>query len=371
MDISFKLQKAQTLMQQSALDALIVYSNGTSHILRPAYYHFMSGIHPLGPNNAVIISKEGKAVLLVEPKWDSARASEKSCIPDVKGSMDFIGDLVRTLRELNVRGVIGIAGINEMPEPVYSAISEIATVKSADDLIEEMAKGKDDTRIRNVRKAARIADAGFKALFANTRPGIREYELAAEAGYAMRAAGADDIFMFISTEPHNYALHGPTIKRLASGDIVIVEMAPFCDGQCVQICRSIMLGEASKILLDKYQLLVHAFEESLKQLKPGLPASLMSRAMNKIISDAGYAEYCRPPHMRARGHGFGTGSIAPGALIDNDTSVLLEPYQVLVPHPNQYFPEIGYLACGETVMINETGIERLFETENRLYIKGL
>jgi Xaa-Pro dipeptidase len=369
MGINPKLQKAQLLMQQRGLDALIIYSNGTCHILRPAYFHFFSGLKPLGPNNAVIISGD-KVTLLVEPKWDYARSSKKSWIPDIKGSQDFAVDLAGILKEMKVGGTIGIAGINEMPEPVYSLISGLAKVKPSDDIIEEIAKGKDDDKIKNVRKAARIADAGFKALLENTRPGTGEYELAAEAGYAMRGAGADDIFMLISTEPHNYALHGPTVKKLAIGDIVIVEMAPFCDGQCVQICRSIVLGEASPVLVDKYQLLIQAFEESLKQVKPGLPASLMSRAMNKIISDAGYGEFCRPPHMRARGHGFGTGSIAPGALIDDETTILLEPYQVLVPHPNQYFPETGYLACGETVMINETGIERLFETETKLYVKG-
>jgi len=370
MGINPRLRKALSLMQQKELDALVIYSNGTCHILRPAYFHFFSGFKPMGANNAVVVSMDGRATLIVEPRWDLARASEKSWITDVKGSNDFNADLAGLLRKLNIHGSIGIAGINEMPEPVYASIAEIAAVKSADDIIEQIAKGKDETKIKNVRKAARIADAGFKALLENTRPGIREYELAAEAGYAMRAAGAEDILMFISTEKHNYALHGPTGKRLAGGDIVIVEMAPFCDGQCVQICRSVVLGEASPVLIEKYQLLMTAFEESLKQIKPGLPAGLMSRAMNKIISDAGYGEYCRPPHMRARGHGFGAGSIAPGALIDDDTDVLLEPYQVLVPHPNQYFPETGYLACGETVMINETGLERLFETETRLYVKG-
>ena len=32
--------------------------------------------------------------------------------------------------------------------------------------------------------------------------------------------------------------------------------------------------------------------------------------MNRVISAAGYAEFCYPPYMRARGHGFGVGSIA-------------------------------------------------------------
>ncbi len=56
----------------------------------------------------------------------------------------------------------------------------------------------------------------------------------------------------------------------------------------------------------------------------------------------------RPPYMRSRGHGFAVGSIAPGGEIDDKMKVNLEKYQVIAVHPNQYIPETGYLACGET-----------------------
>jgi Xaa-Pro dipeptidase len=88
-----------------------------------------------------------------------------------------------------------------------------------------------------------------------------------------------------------------------------------------------------------------------------------------MISEAGYGEYCVPPYMRARGHGFGVGSIAPGGLIDVETTVNFEKGQIVVVHPNQYIPEVGYLACGESVIITETGIERLQKTETKLYVR--
>jgi len=87
-----------------------------------------------------------------------------------------------------------------------------------------------------------------------------------------------------------------------------------------------------------------------------------------VISDAGYGEYCYPPHMRARGHGFGAGSIAPGGVIDDDTTALLEKNQVVVIHPNQYLPETGYLACGETYLITEDSYDKLSKTETKLYV---
>ena len=72
--------------------------------------------------------------------------------------------------------------------------------------------------------------------------------------------------------------------------------------------------------------------------------------------------------MRTRGHGFGVGSVAPGALIDADTHGLLLDDQVVVVHPNQYLPETGYLACGETFVVAPNGAERLAKTETKLWV---
>jgi len=104
-------------------------------------------------------------------------------------------------------------------------------------------------------------------------------------------------------------------------------------------------------------------------VRPGNPASSMAIAMNKVISAAGYAKYCAPPYMRARGHGMGLGSVSPGGVIDDETTAPFEKGQVVVVHPNQYLPETGYLACGETVLITDTGYERLQESLTQLYVK--
>ena len=93
------------------------------------------------------------------------------------------------------------------------------------------------------------------------------------------------------------------------------------------------------------------------------------RLLNRVISEAGYAKYCYPPYMRARGHGFGVGSIAPGGAIDEETKLPLERNQVVVVHPNQYLPETGYLACGETFLVTDSGAEGLSKTETKLHVK--
>ncbi len=185
----------------------------------------------------------------------------------------------------------------------------------------------------------------------------------------MRAAGADDNFTLMSAGKHNYAMHQATDKRLEPGDILLGEITPVCEGQFIQLCRTIVLGKPSPVLIAKYNILLRALDASFATIKAGNPCSMIAKAMNKVIGDAGYAEYCQPPYMRTRGHGMGVGSNYPGGNIDEDNHNLLEVNHALVPHPNQYIPETGYLACGETVLVTPTGVERLARTETKLYVK--
>jgi Xaa-Pro aminopeptidase len=269
-----------------------------------------------------------------------------------------------------MKGTVGIVGAGEMTYPIYEGTRQAVAVELVDDIIEEIAKEKTEKELDLIRKTAKIAETGFKAFLEHARIGIKEYELLAETEFAMRSAGADDIFNLMGSGNHNYAMHAPTDRRLALGDAVIGEITPACEGQFIQLCRTVFLGKPSSVLVEKYSILVHALDESLKQVRSGNPAALISKAMNGVIGEAGYGKYCYPPYMRARGHGFGVGSIAPGAVIDDETKVSLGRHQVVIVHPNQYFPETGYLACGETVLVTDTGMERLSTTETKLYGTG-
>ncbi len=364
------LNRAVEYLNRKGFNGLIVYSDGISSILRPSYLHYFSGFKPMGPRNAAVLSRSGKVALLVEPFWHAPRACQKTWIRDVRGSSYFLRDLLKTLQEFNIKGPVGVAGIRQMKGDVYFGLKRKVEMKPADEVIEEMAREKTEKELAIVRKAARIADAGSKAFLDWARVGIREYELVAEMEYAMRTAGADDIFLLLSSGKHNNEMHEPTDRRLEKGDIVIGEITPGCNGQFIQLCRTVVLEEASPLLTEKYELLIRALNESLKEIRAGAPASSITIAMNRVISDAGYAKFCGPPYMRSRGHGFGVGSIAPGGEIDDKMQVSLEKHQVIAVHPNQYIPETGYLACGETILVTDTGMERLSETETKLYVSG-
>jgi Xaa-Pro dipeptidase len=364
-----KLEKVLELIGQKGLDGLVIYSSGTCSILGPSYLHYFAEARPLGRRNGAVVTRHGKVTLLVEPAWDAGRMAAKSWVEDVQGTSSFPDELARVLDEQGLTGTVGLVGGREMAEEVYEKVAEKVTLQPADGIIESLAREKTPREMEHVYRASRIADIGFEAFLRETRPGMKETEIVAEMEYAMRAEGADDIFILISSGLHNYEMHEPTDRRLRNGDIIIGEITPVCEGQFIQLCRTVALGVPAPVVFEKYRMLLHALDESLSVIRPGVESSVMSKAMNRVISEAGYGRYCYPPYMRARGHGFGVGSIAPGGVIDDETKTPFERLQVVVVHPNQYIPETGYLACGETVLVSSNGIERLAATETKLYVK--
>jgi Xaa-Pro aminopeptidase len=96
----------------------------------------------------------------------------------------------------------------------------------------------------------------------------------------------------------------------------------------------------------------------IERIRPGVTVAHVAAGVDEVLTAAGYEKYNRPPYMNRRGHGMGTGSIAPGDIgVDNPT--ILEEDMIFVVHPNQYLPETGYLLCGEPVRVTATGYESL------------
>jgi Xaa-Pro dipeptidase len=146
----------------------------------------------------------------------------------------------------------------------------------------------------------------------------------------------------------------PGRRIIQEGDLILAEITPSCGWQFSQICRTVSVGKPSAVLLEKFSILDQALQVGLKAALPGKTVASAANAINQVLIDAGYKEYCGPPYMRVRGHGLGNLSDIPGD-IDSDNTTVLEENMFFVMHPNQYLPETGYLMCGEPVRIAKEG----------------
>jgi Xaa-Pro dipeptidase len=348
-----RLDAVRAEMERRGLDLLLVFGSGRHHFIGANLCWWLSGTRQVGRDAAVVLPRSGEPVLLTSPSWDAARSRRRGWIEEVMAVDDVAAALADVVRG---HGRVGIAGRATASPAVAAALD--GAFADADDAVLAVASVHDELSVASIERAVQIADAGYRHMREVARPGMREFELAAESDAHMRALGADDNFLLISASQHNRAVHAPTDRELSLGDVILGEISPSVDGQFAQICRSAVIGEADERQLACYGVLQEAFEAGLACAGPGVPVAEVTRAVDAVVAGHGYGRYTKPPYMRTRGHAMGLGVLIP-ADITEASDVVLAPGMAFVLHPNQYFPEVGYLLCGDQVVITEDGARAL------------
>jgi len=367
-----RIVAAQSWLEQEKLDGLIAFNDGQNSFLDSNAVYVFSGVRPIG-RSAAVIGRDGSSTLVIEPAWDGDRARALTFCDKTIACDDLIDGLKQALAQhgLAARPLATVA-LAKQSRALDRAVRALLAQepRAADTLASHLARIRNAEEMAAVKKAVWIAERGYERLMAAARPGMREYELAADIYTFMKDLGAEDNFLLMSASQHNLAVRAAGRRILQEGDIILGEITPCYQGQFVQICRTTVLGKAPPLLHDKYALLQAAMRRGMEAAVPGATMAEVTEAMNDVFRAAGYGDYCRPPYMRVRGHGLGVTSDRPGDLVD-DSQVKLEEGMVFVMHPNQYIPETGYLMCGETVSISHNGAISLSDVDAGLDVLSL
>ena len=359
MDHAQRIAAICEAMKREGLDLVIGLHDGAHFIETPNPVMVLAGFKPLGPS-AVVMDQAGEADLIVTPAWDAERAMAMRGGPRVTAASDLIAAIEAVIDRRRARKAkIGLAGI--LPASFIIGVDLVTRLPNsvgADAVVYEAAAVKTDVEIANAREATRIAELAYERLLASAEPGMSEDELAVALRIYTKSLGAEDNFLLLCAGPHNRAVAPSNGRRLQKGDILLAEITPSVGGQLAQICRTVVLGPAPAVLVEKYDLIVRAMDSGIAAAVPGAPMSTVCRAINVVLEAQGYGEFCHPPHIRRRGHGLGFACNDPGDVaLDNERPLV--PGMVFMIHPNQYLPETGYLLCGEPVLLTERGAEPL------------
>ena len=372
MDLSDRRAAVMRRMKQEGIELLIAVSSGFRAFDVPDPVMFLSGFQSLG-ESALTLDSDGWWNLVVGPGWDrralpgtgvhiGSRSSASCAVDDVAKVIAELSD-TPSPRRFATAGRGGVA-------PKLAASLDALAGKNAtafDASLYAACGRKTDAEIANARKATWIAERGFERMIEVARPGMRECDLAVELNLTMKQLGADDNFMMLSAAPHARGIMPSSTRPLQKGDIILAEFTPGVGGQFVQICRTAAIGPPSAELADKYALVVAAMWSGIETVRPGARVSEVCAGVDRVLEQQGFAEYCRPPHIRRRGHGFGLGSTWPGDIA-RDNDIVLAEDEVFVVHPNQYLPGPGYILCGEPVRVTADGVEVMTETPAALAV---
>jgi Xaa-Pro dipeptidase len=355
-----RLAAAAKHVADHALDGLIAASNGLNNFLESNAVYVLSGVRPIG-ESAVMLDRDGRSTLIVTPAWDGERAAALSSTDATIATNDLAATLtsIAGKHRLNIARTISV-GLSFLGQGLVDRIAAGlgGLPKAENELVRDLARVRTPEELKAAEHAAWIAERGYERLLEFARPGLREYELAAELYCFTKKLGAEDNFLLMSASQHNLAVRAAGERILDVGDIILSEITPCFRGQFAQICRTTALGEPRPEVREKYAILQDAMRAGLAAGRAGSTVADLTRAINAEIQKAGYGDYCRPPYMRVRGHGLGITSDRPGDIVETNERVL-ESGMVFVMHPNQYLPESGYLMCGEPVVVTDHGCRAL------------
>jgi Xaa-Pro aminopeptidase len=241
-----------------------------------------------------------------------------------------------------------------------------------DGMLEIARSVKDAYEIGLFRTAGAMLSDVARRVLGFARGGVTEEALGLEIDVAIRQAGFQKpAFDTIVASGPNAALpHArPTSRTLGEGDLVVLDFGGVYDSYCVDLTRTVVVGQASARHREVYQAVLDAHDRAIDASGPGRSRFAIDAAARNWLAAAGMGA--------AFGHGTGHGlgldvheepRIARlGPNVDTSREAVT-PGMVFTIEPGAYFPGWGGVRIEDDVLITETGVERLTDAPTELTI---
>lgn len=226
-----------------------------------------------------------------------------------------------------------------------------AKLKIQGKLVWELRKVKDEKELELMRKAGELTTQGMKVAHETIRPGVKEYEVAAEIEYSMRKCGcwgtAFDTIVASgvrSAFPHG----GCTDREIRKGDLVVVDIGATYHFYRSDMTRTFTAGIPSEKQKKIYEIVRLAQEKAYQTIKPKAKAKEVDAAARKVITDAGYGEY----FVHGLGHGVGLEVHEPPVLGPESKDKLVVG-NVVTNEPGIYLADFGGFRIEDTVLVQK------------------
>src|SRR5438477_9946333 len=348
-------------MADESIDILVVAGNPW----RSDYLRFAADITPVEGDAFAFIDRDGPTRVIVEHPAEAARLRLEQEELDVRWSLSAIEETETAIRELGKRR-IALAPRAAVPYRLARG-PLLASIAPATALLDRLMLRKSPSEIEALRRAAVLADEGYAGFLKAARVGRPEYALVAEVEAFFRSRGCPENFQILGSGGREVrGMHPPTERRLAPGDLVTTELTPCVDGYYAQICRTLVVGEASAQQRAAHALWRESMEAGIAVVRDGVTAADIARAENDVFRRHGLGDYTSSDYTRVRGHGLGLFVDTKPHILE-DVTTRIDAGMTLIVHPNTYHPVVGYMVFGDSVVVTRDGCEVVTATPRELF----
>jgi len=351
-------KKLSSILQSLGLDALVLNAGPSLTYLTGLHFHLSERpvvcIFTPGGNPVIILPEleqeklKGLAYPLVGFTYGEDPAGWSSVFKRAVRAADITGKRTgiepRQLRLLEYRLMV----------EAHSA----ETFVPAEDCVASLRMFKDEGEVACMRKAASIAEQALTATLPYIKIGRTEKEVATELTLQLFRAGCDPQMPFtpiVSAGPNSANPHAtPSDRKLASGDLLVIDWGAGNDGYCSDITRTFALGKLEPEYENICEIELEANSAGRQAVNPGVPIENVDRAARNVIQNAGYGQY----FTHRTGHGIGMeGHEEPYIRAGN--TMPLQPGMAFTIEPGIYLPGRNGVRIEDDVVVTETGVEVL------------
>lgn len=301
-----------------------------------------------GDSSALFIGKNFRK-LITDGRYIEQAAIQSKNFQLVKQTEGLYKKIVEEIKNSACKK-IGIEGL-VMTVAEHSYLKkELAGVEFKSVELDTLRQIKDATEIENIRRACKIADDAFEKILEVIKPGVREFEVAAELEYFMRRLGSEAAaFTTIvasgwrSSLPHGTA----TDKKICAGELVTIDFGAIYNGYCSDITRTICVGKASDEQRKIYNLVLDAQLYGLEIITAGKSGKDIDAAVRNRLTAAGYEKF----FVHGLGHGVGLEIHEEPRLSKLSKCEKLLPNMIVTDEPGLYIENFGGVRIEDTVLV--------------------
>jgi len=233
-------------------------------------------------------------------------------------------------------------------------------------LIDQLRRSKDDGELARMRHAASITDAALAKVLPMLAERPTERVFASELEVEIRRHGASETaFDTIVASGPNGARphHRPTDRVIEPNELVVIDCGATFDGYRSDMTRTVSVGEPSQQAMNMYDAVIDAQQAGVEAVGVGVEAINVDAACRESLAGAGLAQ----AFTHGTGHGVGL-DIHESPRIGNRSADVLVANDVVTIEPGVYVPNVGGVRIEDTVVVSESGAERITTTPKVLVI---
>lgn len=318
---------------------------------------YLSGF--TGSSAALAVTRRA-ARLFTDGRYTAQAAEEVSA---AKVEIVSNSPVAHAAQWLAAQSGVSLAGF----DPAYTTVADLARLRAAlpaslrraflqplpSPFVESLRMVKDEEELTLMIEAALIGCKLFDHILAYLRPGLAEFEVAAELEHQARLLGVEGMsFETIVASGRRSALpHGrATAASLPRKGFLTLDFGIIHKGYCSDMTRTVHLGKPSARERSAYQAVLDAQMAAVSAVSAGVSCGEVDEAARSVLRHAGLAD----AFTHSTGHGVGLEIHEPPRIGAGQTTHLL-PGMVVTIEPGIYLPDQFGIRIEDMVAVTRNG----------------